>query len=205
MNTTFGKILMAGVVALSFLTPLLAEAQTPSPDTTAHFRFGVDVGGGYAYKLSSTNTLPGNYTRGGLAATVRVKWGSHNVFGAGIETGWLPISSLSSSGASTSLGTTNIEASLNAVPLLFVVALQRYNVQLHGGAGYYRVHATAAVFESTIQSSEWDFGYLLALGYAYPLSRTIRVGAEVKWNNISEVQVSLLSLQARVLISLWEW
>jgi len=123
----------------------------------------------------------------------------------GIETGWLPISSLSSAGASTSLGATNIDASLSAVPLLFIVALQRSNVQLHGGIGYYRVSATASVSESTLVSSEWDLGYMLALGYAYPISPAVRVGAEVKWNNISEVQISLLTFQARVLISLWEW
>ena len=205
MNTTFGNRLKAGVVTLSVLVPMLVGAQTITADTTRHFRIGVDVGGGYAYKLRLTNTLPGSYTRGGLAATVRLKWGSHNVIGAGIETGWLPISSLSSSGVSTSLGRTNIDASLSAVPLLFVVALQRYNVQLHGGIGYYRVSATASVFESTNESSEWDFGYMLALGYVHPLSRAVRVGAEVKWNNISEVQISLLSFQARVLVSLWEW
>ena len=205
MNTTFGNRITAGFVALSTLVPMLVGAQSLPADTTARFRVGVDVGGGYAYKLRSTNQLPGNYTRGGPATTVRVKWGSHNVIGAGIETGWLPISSLLSSGASTSLGATNIDASLSAVPLLFIVALQRSNVQLHGGFGYYRVSATATVFESTIESSEWDFGYMLALGYVYPLNPSIRVGAEVKWNNISEVQISLLSLQARVLVSLWEW
>ncbi len=156
-------------------------------------KIDTEEGGGYGYKLSSTNMLPGHYTRGGGAATVRIEWVSHNLFGAGFATGWLPISSLSESNASTSLGTTN------------VVALQRYNVQLHGSIGPYRVHATATVFESTIESSEWDFGYMLALSTAYPLSPAIRIGVEVKWNNISKVQVSLLSLHARVLIILWEW
>ncbi|MBA4311659.1 MAG: hypothetical protein C0417_03410 [Chlorobiaceae bacterium] len=201
-----GKLLKIIFLAWILLTPLVVEAETkPSKDTTAQFRIGVDFAGGYAYRLRTANTLPGNYTRGGFAANVRVKWGSGNIFGAGVETGFLPISSLSASGASTALGTTDIEASLSAVPTLFIVALQRYNVQLHGGFGYYRVSATATVFESTIESSEWDFGYMVALGYAYPLSSAVKVGAEVKWNNISEVQISLLSLQARLLIKLWEW
>jgi len=201
----FGNRLKAGFIILSVLVPTLVRAQTLPTDTTVHFRVGVDIGGGYAYKLRLTNQLPGSYTRGGFGGTLRVKWGSHDVIGAGIETGWLPISSLSSSRISTSLGTTNIDASLSAIPLLFIVALQRSNVQFHGGIGYYRVKAAANVFESTIESSEWDFGYMLALGYVYPLSHAVRVGGEVKWNNISEVQISLLSLQARVLISLWEW
>ena len=201
MNTTFASIQLAVLVL-----PVLSIAQpSPTSDTTKPFRAGIEMAGGYAYRLRSTNTLPGNYVRGGATARLRLKWGSHNVVGAGIETGWLPVSSLSATNSSTTLGTTDIEASLNAVPVLFVVALQRFNTQLHIGLGFYDVRVSSTVFGSTIRSSEWDFGYMLSLGYAYALSPAVKLGAEVKWDNISEAQISMLSACVRVMVPLWEW
>ncbi len=205
MNIILGNISIIVLLLLAMFFPSFSQAQLPASDSMPHFRIGLELGGGYGFKLSSTNTLPGNYSSGGFNTNIRLKWGSHNSFGAGLETGWLPISSLSSSNTSTEFGTTNIEASLNAVPLLFVLALQRFNVQIHGGVGYYNVRAKATVFESTIESSEWDFGYILAIGYVYPISPAYKLGAEIKWNNISEVQISMLSTQVRLLINLWQW
>ena len=201
MNTTFASIQLAVLVL-----PVLSIAQpAATSDTTKHFRAGIEMMGGYAYRLRSTNTLPGNYVRGGATARLRLKWGSHQVVGAGIETGWLSISSLSATSSSTPLGTTDIEASLSAVPLLFVVALQRFNTQLHVGLGYYNVRVSSTVFGSAIRSSEWDFGYMVSLGYAYALDPAVKLGVEVKWDNISEAQISMLSTCVRVMVPLWEW
>jgi hypothetical protein len=194
-----------GLVVLCFSAAMIANAQTSSHDTTALFRVGLDFGGGYIYKLKATNKLPGEYTRCGLAGTFRLKWGKRELFGAGIETGWLPISSLTSAGASTDIGITDIEASLDAIPLLVIIGIQRYNIQLHSGLGYYRVKAKVRVFDVSTESSEWDFGYMLALGYIYPINSDLKFAVEIKWNNISEVQVSLLSIQARILVGLWKW
>jgi opacity protein-like surface antigen len=85
------------------------------------------------------------------------------------------------------------------------VTAQYANLQLFTGMGYYHVWSTSTVFNSTIESSEWDFGYLVSLGYAYPINSTFKVGAEVKWNNISEVQITNLSLQLKFLVKLHEW
>jgi hypothetical protein len=185
------------LVALQLNAP--AYGQSRERIDTSKFRFGVELGAGYGSKLRSTNYLDGNYSNSGFNISLRLKWGSGKFFGAGIETGWLQISSLKEGSAFTLIGETDIEASLNAIPVLFILGVQLYDFQVHGGVGYYNVISNSSAFGNSIISSEWDFGYLLTLGYVIPSGGAFKLGAEIKWNNITEVQVSILSLQLRIL------
>ena len=206
MNILYNKIFKLFIIFSFFLifAPVKGQANK-SNDSTSIFRIGIELGGGYGYKLSTTNYLEGKYSRSGINGSLRFKWGSNNTIGAGLETGWLPISSLSSENLSTDLGYTNVEASLDAIPLLFIVAIQYFKFQIHAGVGYYNVISNSTVFDIAVESSEWDFGYSLSLGYAHPISSRIKFGTEIKWYNITEVQISILSIQARMMFILWEW
>ena len=204
MNITLDKYSKMLMVVCFVLAASLVEAQTELSTTqNSNFKIGVELGGGYGFKLRSTNKLEGNYSSSGMNYTLRLKWGSGSIFGAGIETGYLTVSSIESANQTTPLGLTNISASLNAIPLLFFVTTQYSNFQLNTGLGYYNVRSTSTVFNSTIESNEWDFGYMISLGYSYPINSTFKFGAEIKWNNISEVQITNLSLQIKLHMLLW--
>jgi len=206
MNITSDKYLISILVVLLVFVSSTLEAQTElSANANSNFKIGIEFGGGYGFKLRSNNKLEGNYSSSGMNYTLRLKWGSGNIFGAGIETGYIAISSLKSTNQVTPLGVTDISASLNARPVLFIVTAQYANLQLFTGLGYYNVRSASTVFNSTIESSEWDFGYLVSLGYAYPVDSTFKIGAEIKWNNISEVQVSTLAFQLKLLVKLLEY
>lgn len=206
MNITSDKYFLSILVALFLLASSTSEAQSNLMTTTnSNFKIGVEFGGGYGFKLRSTNKLEGDYSSSGMNYTLRLKWGSGNIFGAGIETGHIAISSLKSISQVTPLGVTDISASLNAIPVLFLVTAQYANLQLVTGLGYYNVASTTTVFNSTIESSEWDFGYLISLGYAYSINSTYKIGAEIRVNNISEVQITQLSAQLKLMAKLFEW
>lgn len=179
---------------------LIAHGQE-TPATT--FRLFIDAGGGYAYKLNTPKSTFGSYTRDGIAGTFRLKWGSSNLLGIGVETGWIPISSTSAKNYNSEFGPIDLSASSSAVPLLAIFSMQRLGIQLHAGFGYYRVHATATVMGETMESSEWKMGYLLSLGYGKLITSDYRIGMEVKWNNIVEHQVSILSVQARIIVKIF--
>jgi hypothetical protein len=201
MNTTLARLL-----PLLFLLPAGSMGQlSPRADSIGVYSVGIELHGGYGLRLNPTNTIPGDYTRGGPTARLRIKWGSHSVVAAGIETGWLSLSSLTANTSDGPFGPTEIVASLDAVPILFVAALQRYNVQLHAGIGFYDVLASSTVYGVTVRSNEWDFGTMLSLGYAMTVGTTFRVGAEIKLDSITEAQVSVLSAGLRIMIPLWEW
>ena len=206
MNIILNKSLSVIVIVCALIFSSLVSGQTEiSPTYNSKFKIGLELGSGYGFKLRTNNQIDGNYSNSGMNYTLRLKWGSGNVFGAGIETGWISISSLESENLLTKLGTTNVSATLNAIPVVFIVTTQYANFQLHTGLGYYNVRSTSTVFNSTILSNEWDFGYLVSVGYAYPINSTLKVGAEVKWNNISEVQISDVSFQIKLLIKLLEY
>ncbi|MFA7421200.1 MAG: outer membrane beta-barrel protein [Melioribacteraceae bacterium] len=206
MNITSDKHLISILVVLLVLSSFTLEAQSKIlTNANSNFKIGVEFGGGYGFKLRSTNKLEGDYSSSGMNYTLRLKWGLGNIFGAGIETGYIAISSLKSTSQVTPLGVTDISASLNAIPALFIVTAQYANLQLFTGLGYYNVMSTSTVFNSTIESSEWDFGYLVSLGYAYPINSTYKIGAEIRVNNISEVQITNLSAQLKLMVKLFEW
>ncbi|MFA6541076.1 MAG: hypothetical protein WCT99_05680 [Bacteroidota bacterium] len=198
-RTTLSRSLR--LAALMLLVPLCVSAEEPPRDSLA-FRIVAEVGAGYFYKLNTPKAALGAYTRDGFGGTFRLKWGSSNLIGVGIETGWFPISSTKNSSYSSEFGTIDLQASLHALPLLFIFSMQRYGLQLHAGIGYYLVTSEVTVMGETMQSSEWDMGVLLALGYAVPVSDNLRIGAEMKWNNISEQQISVGSLQVRMIYRL---
>lgn len=205
MNITSDKFSKIIIICCLVLAPSLTVAQESSANQTTNFRIGFEFGSGYGFKLRSTNKLEGNYSSSGMNYTLRLKWGSGNIFGAGIETGYMTISSLESTNQVTPLGVTNISASLNAIPVIFIVTTLYSNFQLNTGFGYYNVRSTSTVFNSTIVSSEWDFGYLVSLGYAHPVNTAVKVGAEVKLYNISEVQISDVAFQIKLLVKLLEY
>lgn len=173
-------------------------------DTTT-FRIVTEIGGGYAYKLTSPKTTLGEYTRSGVVGTLRLKWGTSNLIGVGLETGWIPISRTVNNAIPSEFGALRMKASLNAIPLMGLFSIQRRGIQLHTGIGYYRVIASATLDNETIESAEWNLGFLLSLGYALPLFEKHRIGIEVKWNNITEQKLSIISVQARYLYRLFEW
>lgn len=182
--------------------PYIGTAQEPEHAATT-FRVFVEAGGGYAYKLTNPKIISGDYKRDGFTGTVRLKWGSSNLLGVGIESGWLPISTQSDHNAPSEFGKITIAASLSAIPVMAIFSMQRMGLQLHTGLGYYRVNAVATVMGVTMESSEWNLGYLLSLGYGRPITDDYRVGAEIKWNNIVEQQISMISIQVRVMYRLF--
>jgi hypothetical protein len=188
------------------LIPAVVIAQTPNgqvpPATT--FRLMAEIGGGYVYKTSAAKQNLGTYTRGGIAGTVRLRWGSSNLLGVGIETGWFPISSTSHPSLPTEFGNLNVDASLTAIPVLFIISIQRLGMQFHSGIGYYQVNSVATVGSSTIESVEWDLGFLVSLGVARPLTDGHSIGAEIKWYNITEQQISAATIQVRYIYRLFE-
>lgn len=49
-----------------------------------------------------------------------------------------------------------------------------------------------------MESSEWDLGYLLSIGYALPLNTDCDIIGTLRWNNIAEQQISAASFQAQL-------
>jgi len=188
------------LISLLLSGPLLSQTDSARATT---FRLFAELSGGYFYSVSDPKMPMGEMTRDGLGISARVKWGSSNLLGVGIETGWMPISSMNVRMLNTEFGGADIEASRSAVPLLGLFSFQRAGVQVHVGAGYYRMESVVRMMGDRMVSSEWDLGYVFAAGFARPVSDAVRIGAEVKVNGIVEQQLTLVSFQLRTMLRLY--
>jgi Outer membrane protein beta-barrel domain len=200
---SFNKSIIIVLLACAIAGRAYAQQTQTDTSTVSRFRMVIEIGGGYSYKITEPKQTLGTYTRDGISGTIRLKWGTSALLGVGIETGWMPISGTTNSSLASEFGPVDLKASLTAIPLLALFSLQRFGVQLHSGIGYYRVNSRVTVGGSTNESSEWDLGFMVALGYARPVLNEHRLGVEIKYNNITEQQVSTVSVHIRFLYRLF--
>ena len=179
-----------------------ATSQIGQYDSTT-FRIIAEIGTGISYKLNAPESTFGDYTRSGVAGSFRLKWSSSNRLAVGIETGWFPISLTTNPSVPSEFGNIGLDASLSAVPVLAVLAMQPMGVQIHAGLGYYRINSRVSLAGITMQSSEWDLGFMVAAGYAVPVSQQMRLGAEMKMFSITEQKISVGLLQVKMMYRLF--
>jgi len=184
--------------------PLQMNGQTSKP-----FSLWIDGGAGYSRNVSpgvaATATPGGDYTNGGFTGLLRIRGSRNHFITIGLETGWQHIASVSQQNAQASgFGTTNINATLSAIPVMGVISLQDYNFQLHGSVGIYRLISKATLFGNSITSSQWDMAFSIALGYEIDLPGEYILLPEFRWSRINDQQKSFLSLMIRLELPQWE-
>lgn len=142
------------------------------------------------------------YTQTGLMGTMRVLWRPDHLLGIGIETGLLRVSNLLvKEDANLPVGSA---IKLGAIPILAVFSMEKYGIEISSGVGIYDYHVDALVnAEITTSSNEWEIGWMVSVGYYYPLTRSLGVGGDVRLYAIPERSVQLLSLSAKFQWQLW--
>jgi hypothetical protein len=190
----------------AMISPLSIYAQTQNAKP---FTIWIDAGGGYSRDISpgvpATASPGADYTNGGFTGLIRIRGSRNHFITIGLETGWQRIASATQQNAQASgFGTTNISATLSAIPVMGVISLQDYNIQAHASVGIYRLLSKATLFGNTVSSSEWDMAFSLAAGYEIDLPGDYRIVPEFRWSRINDQQKSFLSLMIRVEFPEWE-
>ncbi len=150
----------------------------------------------------TTEVDKAEYSPLGFLRTLRLIWRPDHLLGLGVETGILRVSNLTvRQDATLPVGAT-IE--LDAIPALVIFSMEKYGIELTSGVGVYnyRVDATLNATDITA-STQWEIGWMLGGGYVYPLSRSFSIGGDIRFYSITERQVTLTSLSAKVQWQLW--
>lgn len=181
-----------------------ASALAQTKDSIIHEPFMIWIDGGIGYSrdvspgLQATATPGGNYSKSGFNGLLRIR-GSKNYFiSIGLETGWQFISSVSQQTPQT-----NINATLSAIPVMGVVTLQDYNIELHGSVGLCDLISKATLFGNTVISTEWDMTFSLAVSYEISIPGDYKIIPEFRWLRINDQQKSFLSLMIRFQLPQW--
>ncbi len=176
-------------------------------DKDSDYTLSTEIFAGWSYKLNSELAGEPSYSRSGLPVGLRIMWEPDNLLRVGIESAYLKLSSFEKQGIETKYGTTNAKASLNAVPILLIFSMNKWNFDISTGLGVYYLYATfdAKLINSVQQSGEWDMGFLLSIGYTYPFDGPFSVGANLKYYSISERQEYLISPQISLKYNVFTW
>ena len=188
---------------ISILTVSAVVAQTTDSLNARPFTIWIDGGAGYSRNISpglaATAASGTESEKNGFTGLLRLRGSRSHFISIGIETGWQFISSVSQQNAQvTGFGTTNITATLSAVPVMGVVTLQDYNIELHGSVGLCDLISKASLFGNTITSTEWDMAFSIAASYEITIPGEYKIIPEFRWLRINDQQKSFLSLMIRI-------
>ncbi len=178
-------------------------AQTKDPFLAKPFEIYIDGGIGYAKNISagivSSASGGGVYTNGGISALVRVRGSRNSFITFGLESGWQYISHLEERKASaTGFGKTDITATLSGIPIMGVVTIQDYHIEMHASVGFYDLISHSTTFNIPVTSNTFDMAFTLAAGYQIPIGNNYILVPEFRWTRINDLQKSFLTLALRL-------
>ena len=192
----FFIIILTSITSVTF-------AQTKDPFLAKPFEIFIDGGIGYAKNVSpgivSSASGGGTYTNGGISTLVRVRGSRNRFITFGLESGWQYISHLEQRNATAvGFGNTDITATLSGIPIMGVVTIQDYHIELHASVGFYDLISHSTTFNTPVTSSTVDMAFTLAGGYQIPMGNNYILVPEFRWTRINDLQKSFLTLAVRL-------
>ncbi|MCC7439191.1 MAG: hypothetical protein IT211_11915 [Armatimonadetes bacterium] len=186
-------VLVAMVVAIVLGTSGLLAQPTD-------YRLSIDVTGGYGFRISSSPPpeLPElEETSGGGSGSLRALWCPEHLMHVGLDISYLPVSGIRAKNEALRQGSANI--SLVSLPVMGVIAMEKYGIDLSGGIGMIllRLDGKAANGEQ-IHSESWEIGYTFGAGYTWQYSERLGVGAEVKFIEFTDRPIGSVIAGLRV-------
>jgi len=165
------------------------------------YYFALYLNAGYS---SDMDSVAKRMDRTGLALSTRIMLSSKHPFSLGIELAYLNISHYKEKNVNTQFGITDIDNKLNCLPLLFIVNYKMFNFDVSGGYGPVYINSQINAFGEISQSSEWDYALMFSLGYNFKIIDNLSLNVTFKYLNIPPLFKELLSLQAGILLKLFE-
>jgi hypothetical protein len=194
---------IALVMLLFGTSRIRAQSDSLARDSSSHYSehavetksrpFFIWIDGGLGYSLDvgalaqPTATPGANYSNGGLIGLIRVRGSRSNFISVGLESGWQHLSSVTQQNAQAAgYGATNITATLNAIPVMGIVTIQDYGIQLHGSVG------------------EWDMAFMVGVGAQIDLGATYKLLPELRFTRINDQRRSLIAFMLRLELPKWQ-
>gem|GEM_PF-3668661 len=196
------------VLLLALSTSLRAQDSVVVRDTIQRLR--LDITGGYGLRLVDeklrTPTDLG-YEDGGYSGMARLSWKPQYMIALGIESGVMPISRIKADtgqgGTGGAFGTLHIAA----VPIFFVVSMERYGFELSGGIGAYSLNSTGGLLRGgNVASQAWDIGYMGALAWTWSPERfPFGIGVDVRLMQFTDRPITILMPGLRLRWNIRTW
>lgn len=186
------------VLTLFFTVTLFAQ----KVDSTYHVNLG--IGSGYSYYVTSLDMKSLN--KHSFTVITRLMWQPEHILRVGVESGYLPLYTLNKSGFQSEFGTTDVDISLRAVPIMLVFAMEFFpGFEMSGGIGGMILYSSVDSFGNKVVSSSWSNSMTFSASWLTPVYNKLHIGGEVKWYNIAKIQDSAFVLQFALKYSLFSY
>lgn len=174
-------------------------------------RLRLDITGGYGVRLVG-NVLRSppdlNYKDGGYSIIGRLNWKPEYLISLGIESGWMPLGSVS---ADTVKGNGNSAAGtirISTVPIFFVVSTTMFfGLEISGGIGAYSLNSTGALQRGgNVESQAWDIGYMGGLAWTLdPKGFPFGIGLDLRVMQFTDRPITMVMPGVRLRWKVKEW
>ena len=179
------KILIAVIVISSVML---------SQQNEKTYSISTELGVGYSRYFTTMDYDELN--QNGFSGTVKVMWNPEHLLSIGLETGYQKLYSLDVSDYDTEFGNTNVSASMYAVPIFIVFAMQVLpNTKLTAGSGVYLLYNSGEAFGDELNSNQTSIGIHTGISYTYPISGSMAIGGELLYSYFSKLQDQTLAIQ----------
>jgi hypothetical protein len=190
-------------VMLSVLL-LSAFARAEGEDTT--YSLVVYGGVGYTRNFSAFDPEPSGLGQNGFVGTARFMWEPEHLLSLGLETGYCHVYSIDQKSVPTEFGTTDLEASQNAVPILLMASMKITDEwRITAGSGIYLLYTYTKTFATEVSPMVLSGGIAAAVTYLRPLSRQWSIGGEIKYYSMTKFSDTNLSIQFMAAFRIAEW
>ncbi|KXK55612.1 MAG: hypothetical protein IPM61_01320 [Chlorobi bacterium] len=199
----FGQCLLPLLLLIAAATTLPAQG----PQQEQKYQISASLTAGYGFRISSSPPpqLPElEETSGGVSGVIRLMWCPEHLLRVGMDVGYLPVSGMHAKNEDSRQGSANL--SLVSWPVMGVVAMEKYGVDLSAGIGMIllRVEGKAANGEQ-IHSEGWEIGYTFGAGYTWHYSERLGIGADLKMVEFTDRPIGSLIAGLRVRWALLEY
>lgn len=176
----------------------------PAQDTIIPRNINLNLGLGYSYYLTSLEYK--NLHRRPFVLTTRLMWQPEHLLRIGLESGYVPLYLIETKDAQSVFGETDVNISLDAVPILFIFSMAFHpKVEIFGGIGGFILISEMDSFDNKVSSTSWSNGSVLGSSlWAFEKGNWC-VGVEVKTYYISKIDDWDLLLQLRLQYKLFSF
>lgn len=168
-----------------------------SQNSNSLYRMNLDVGLGFGMHVTNL-TFEDVEAQQGIFS-FRVMWQPEHHLRVGIESGYLPLYSLDAKVYDTIFGSTDVFLTLQAIPIMFVSITEvAKNFEVIAGIGGSILISEVNSFDNNVRSTSWNNTYEFGVSYLLPVSKTLKMGGEVKTFYFSRLENFHISLQVAI-------
>ena len=157
------------------------------------FQVRLAAGAGWGFRISEI-TIPNNQidvSTSCPAASLRLLWKPEHMLSVGIESGYLPITQVSSK-APLKPNEADGNANLSAIPILAVFSMEKYGFEAAAGIGVYQLMVSGKSNKGSIENSAIELGYMFSGSYVFRFSSRIGAGIDLKYFAFTDREIAML-------------